>query len=291
VGSKIKHPKNRFLFNFFDCSLIIGGIFLIFAFSYLSFWLRNRQPVVNKNKLNLPEPTPKLIIEKVKESTMSAIEEDKPKYDNTTLQGFTVKDCAQLPVCVDGGDDCDTNGSTITLTDARDGKKYKVRRFQEYIFPDEVGEGECWMIENLDYEYKDSIDADDSYGRFYSNKGLENICPDNWKMTDYSLVNMIESVNRINSIDFILSPKYFNAKLSGMVDSENKLRGQGEVGYLWEIKTAYVFSKEGILNYNSSYPERMGNFPFFSSLSSVCSDSLAIDNKYPIRCYQNFKYE
>lgn len=287
MGSEIKHPKNRFLLNFFDYSLIIGSIFSIFVFSYLSFWLKNRQQVVNKNKLNLPESTPTLIAEKIKESTISVIEENKPEYNKATLQDFTAKDCAQLPVCIYGGDDCDTNGSTVTLTDARDGKKYKVRRFQKRVSPAEVGEGECWMINNLDYEYEDSVDAGDNYGKFYSNEGLENLCPIGWKIYDYDYSPM----DTINSVDFIFSPKYFNAMLTGMVDSENKLHSQGKVGYLWGTKTAYAFNKDGILNYNSNYPERMSNSPFFSSLSSVCSDSIVIDNKYPIRCYQNFEYE
>lgn len=59
----------------------------------------------------------------------------------TTLQAMSQAYCQSLIPC-SIGKNCDTNGSTVILTDSRDGKSYRVRKF-----PD----GNCWMIDNLAY--------------------------------------------------------------------------------------------------------------------------------------------
>ena len=62
-------------------------------------------------------------------------------YPGDTFQTFNSTQCNSLTTC-HVGDDCNTNGSTITLTDARDGKSYRIRKFAD---------GNCWMIDNLAY--------------------------------------------------------------------------------------------------------------------------------------------
>ncbi len=56
-----------------------------------------------------------------------------------TLQAFTTADCTALPTCAI--DNCPA-GATTTLTDSRDSKTYRIRKFAD---------GHCWMIDNLRY--------------------------------------------------------------------------------------------------------------------------------------------
>ena len=63
------------------------------------------------------------------------------KHPPTTMQDILPADCACLNTC-SIGDNCENNGSTLTLTDARDGKSYRIRKFAD---------GHCWMIDNLAY--------------------------------------------------------------------------------------------------------------------------------------------
>ena len=62
-------------------------------------------------------------------------------YPKLTFQDFTSVQCNSLTTC-NIGDNCNANGSTVTLTDARDDKTYRVRKFAD---------GNCWMIDNLAY--------------------------------------------------------------------------------------------------------------------------------------------
>ena len=62
-------------------------------------------------------------------------------YPELTFQDFTSNQCNSLATC-NIGDDCETNGSTVTLTDSRDNKTYRIRKFAD---------GNCWMIDNLAY--------------------------------------------------------------------------------------------------------------------------------------------
>lgn len=59
-----------------------------------------------------------------------------------TLQSFTAVDCAKMTVCPLYDQNCETNGSTVTLRDERDNKTYRVRKFAD---------NNCWMIDNLAY--------------------------------------------------------------------------------------------------------------------------------------------
>ena len=59
----------------------------------------------------------------------------------TTFQTMSASYCNYMTPCTIGAN-CSTNGSTLTLTDSRDNKTYRVRKFAD---------GHCWMIDNLAY--------------------------------------------------------------------------------------------------------------------------------------------
>lgn len=334
----------------FDYFLINASVILIFIISYYSFiasknpqaflenLFLNFNPKLSAEISTLTE-TPELVINITKEiDPLIATDENSlssSKYDKTTLQGFTAADCSQLPVCVYGSEDCDTNGSTITLTDIRDNKQYRIRRFElgeeiddpeKHDYKLQISSGRCWMIDNLNYQYQDSIDAGDNYGQLYSYESLtKNLCPDNWHLSGdigkeiyaimakitlknsketnfYEIINDDEAKTKSQAIkDFLFSPNYFNGLLAGMTDSENTIHNQGQVGHLWSIEeesynnngifipariSTYLFTKKEFFQYNQYYYH---GFSPFDSFYTRSSDSiLKIGNKYSVRCYQSF---
>jgi len=95
--------------------------------------------------------------------TLFACEEKEKKQ--TTAETPTAKPAAKV-------------GEVGTLTDSRDGKKYKT-----VIMPD----GETWMAENMNYAkgglcYDDKESNCAKYGRLYNWETAMKVCPNGWKL-------------------------------------------------------------------------------------------------------------
>ena len=105
----------------------------------------------------------------------------------TIMQLFKQEHCDQLAICHNGDDAlCDTNGSTITLTDLRDSKTYRVRKFED---------NNCWMIDNL--AYGGGTGGSGDYCAAKTNYGA----PDYWRQANSAANTTAVATNGLNPLD------------------------------------------------------------------------------------------
>lgn len=103
---------------------------------------------------------------------------------HVTLQTFDNFDCQKMTTCNLGDLNCDSNGSTAELKDERDGKAYRVRKFED---------GNCWMIDNL--AYGGGFDGSSDYCINKTNLEDENY----WRSADSNETIKATASNGLNS--------------------------------------------------------------------------------------------
>ena len=119
------------------------------------------------------------------------------------------------------------------LTDARDGKQYKVIKMGNQI----------WMAENMNYEsenswfYNDKKRLGKKYGRLYSWNSAIAACPTGWHLpSDEELSNLIKSNGGEQYAGMNLSIKGtsgFDMRLSGFRDSIGSFYDMGNAAIIW----------------------------------------------------------
>jgi len=170
-------------------------------------------------------------------------------YTIETMQEMTSQICANTTLYNDQ--------TRRLLTDTRDGHKYWVSRLSK--------DGNCWMVQNLDYDgggtrfdsnsdfskwlnsgwpeqYYYRGDWQDellSYGSLYTWKSAQNVCPANWRLptTDEEVAlwsgvaNTLAGVNKLKA-----APFYFVT--SGYMEPGQGVLSEGIEGYWWSSTQA-----------------------------------------------------
>ena len=227
---------------------------------------------------------------------------------------------------IQSSDSAEPNVSYGTLTDERDGQKYKTVKIGEQI----------WMAENLNYDYKidgkrygsycydDEPDSCTIYGRLYtwaaamdsaalfSDDGkvcgddtlcvvsnVQGVCPENWHLPSFSEWSLL--LSEIGNVDPVVIGKGIDASLF-KADSKWRNNGLGINAYGFSALPAgcrdcgwgnnLIYSGEGGITYFWTASESMGN----SSSYILMKDSVYIyDSKksigYSVRCVKNIYRE
>ncbi|GEM_PF-2813091 len=141
---------------------------------------------------------------------------DLPKCnENKVGQTGFVSAVSKQYVCEDGEwvlTDNEQSGTDGILVDERDGQTYKTTKIGDQV----------WMAENLNYEFEGSVCPKneqsncDVYGRLYTWKSAQDVCPEGWLLPSLSafetLLDVVDS-----AIDSIV--KYKKQHMEVLVDS------------------------------------------------------------------------
>ena len=199
--------------------------------------------------------------------TIEAINDFRPQ----TLQGMTRDYCNLM-----------TELQTITLTDSRDNKTYRVRKFAD---------GHCWMIDNLAYGnctassfansyttgYCRNNPGSSTYGHLYNWPMALTVCPSPWNLPPnagdgsfYNLQTAYNSLSPSTSANFWAKTTHWNGVYSGGSDNTGTLNNQASRALYW----------------SSTQNDAYGGYSlYFNTGGSVYPQSL--DNKnygFAVRC-------
>ena len=112
------------------------------------------------------------------------------------------------------------SGIAESLTDSRDGRRYKVVEI----------DGTSWMAENLNFKTKNSFCYDDDesncklYGRLYTFDAAQNACPDGWRIASES------DWNSLSDADY---QKTLQVQPAGFRNSKGKYELEGLRADFW----------------------------------------------------------
>ena len=162
--------------------------------------------------------------------TIEAINDFRPQ----TLQGMTRDYCNLM-----------TELQTITLTDSRDNKTYRVRKFAD---------GHCWMIDNLAYgnctassfgnsttaSYCRNNPSSTTYGYLYNWPMALTVCPSPWNLPPnagdgsfYNLQTAYSSLSPSTSANFWAKTTHWNGVYSGYSNGAGTISYQASYAYYW----------------------------------------------------------
>lgn len=184
---------------------------------------------------------------------------------------------------------------TGSMTDSRDGKKYKTVK---------IG-NQTWMAENLNYRIMDSWCYDDhqqnctKYGRLYTRKSVSQVCPNGWHLPDslefITLINELglrvskhvikkDTVDLIEDVgNYLKSTTGWNNNGNGsdlagfsaipggnLIPNTYRFYGLGDYAHFWTSDYIYVqethktplldmtFSMNKVTHYGGFFKEKIG---------------------------------
>lgn len=177
---------------------------------------------------------------------------------HSTEKNEAIVDVTIEPCRTGGEDTCQYH----SFTDERDGQTYKTILVGNTL----------WMAENLKYEngglcYDNNIAMCDQYGRLYTWKKAESICPVGWRLpTKNELEYFIQSIGGIDNAGAGLkalegwrnkngNDNYGLAMLPGGLFVDDEFTAEGERAFFWtstEYNTSFAYSL-GLLGEDNVY--------------------------------------